>query len=198
MRIPRPAHMHQTGAIGFEGTSVRHYDRAARYLLRGPYRRIARDAVSQAPPGARILDVGTGPGRLLVEIARLRDDVALTGVDLSADMVAAARRNLARFGDRATAEQADVADLAFEDGSFDVVVSSLSLHHWADPAAGTAELLRVLRPGGQIRIYDVRSAPFAAVISAASDRRAAGAGPADPMDFRVTRLPLPLIRRLVL
>jgi SAM-dependent methyltransferase len=40
-----------------------------------------------------------------------------------------------------------VAALAFPDGSFDLVVSTLSMHHWADPTAGVAEIGRVLRPG---------------------------------------------------
>ncbi|HKQ18059.1 MAG TPA: methyltransferase domain-containing protein, partial [Solirubrobacterales bacterium] len=45
------------------------------------------------------------------------------------------------------------------DGSFDVVVSTLSLHHWSDPAAVFAEIGRVLRPGGVALVYDLR--PFA-------------------------------------
>ena len=41
---------------------------------------------------------------------------------------------------------ADVADLPFDDRSVDLVVSTLSMHHWADPAAGLRETVRVLRP----------------------------------------------------
>jgi ubiquinone/menaquinone biosynthesis C-methylase UbiE len=50
----------------------------------------------------------------------------------------------------------DAAALAFPDGSFDLVVSTLSMHHWADPAAGLAEIGRVLRPGGRALIWDFR------------------------------------------
>jgi SAM-dependent methyltransferase len=50
----------------------------------------------------------------------------------------------------------DVASLAFRDGSFDLVVSTLSMHHWADPAAGFAEIGRVLRPGGPALVWDLR------------------------------------------
>jgi SAM-dependent methyltransferase len=53
-------------------------------------------------------------------------------------------------------EVVDVAALTFPDGSFDLVISTLSLHHWADPAVGLAEIGRVLRPGGRALVWDFR------------------------------------------
>jgi ubiquinone/menaquinone biosynthesis C-methylase UbiE len=81
-------------------------------------------------------------------------------VDLSADMIAAAARNLQPFGDRVTARVGNVTSLPFPDGSFDLVVSSLSLHHWDEPKAAVPELARILRPGGRVYIYDFPFAPF--------------------------------------
>ncbi len=49
-----------------------------------------------------------------------------------------------------------MASLPFADGSFDLVVSTLSMHHWADPAAGLAEIGRVLRPRATALIWDLR------------------------------------------
>ena len=46
--------------------------------------------------------------------------------------------------------------LPFAAGAFDLVLSTLSAHHWADPTAAINEQVRVLRPGGQLRIYDLR------------------------------------------
>jgi ubiquinone/menaquinone biosynthesis C-methylase UbiE len=148
------------GSQGFEGFNSRFYDLLASSILRGVYRRLARDVAGQAGEGASVLDVGTGPGVLLVELAKLRPDLHVTGVDRSADMVAAAQRKLARFGARAGAVTGDAADLPFTDGSFDLIVSSLSLHHWDRPADAARELTRVLKPGGRICVYDVPSAPF--------------------------------------
>ena len=81
----------------FSGRSSRVYDFLARRVLRRLYRHIADDLVAELPQKAEVLDVGTGPGVLLVELARRRADLRLVGVDLSADMVAAATRNIAEF-----------------------------------------------------------------------------------------------------
>jgi len=151
----------------FQGRSSRVYDLVSRRVLRIMYRRLATDAATLAPTGAAVLDVGTGPGVLLVELAKRRPDLALTGVDLSADMITAATRNLAPYGDRAQASVGDVTHLPFADRSFDLIVSSLSLHHWDDPEAAAPELARVLRPGGRLCVYDFPFAPFDRLADAA-------------------------------
>ena len=59
----------------------------------------------------------------------------------------------------------DAASLPLPDRSFDLVISTLSMHHWADVPAGLAEIARVLRPGGRALIWDFRAGtrphPFA-------------------------------------
>ena len=181
-------HLHRHGNTPgmFEGRRSRLYDVAARRLLRGVYRRLAADVADTAPRDGAVLDVGTGPGVLLVELARRRPDLTVTGVDLSADMVAAASRNLAPFGDRASTRVGNVTDLPFPDGSFDLIVSSLSLHHWDDPEAAGPELARVLKPGGRLCVYDFRFAPFDAL---------AFTGP--PAQRTLIRTGIPFFPRLV-
>jgi ubiquinone/menaquinone biosynthesis C-methylase UbiE len=157
--------MHGNKLIGnrpaiFEGHNSRMYDFVSRRLLRGLYRRIADDIAEVAPQGGNVLDVGTGPGVLLVELARRRPDLRLVGVDLSADMATTAGRNLSEFGDRASARQGDVTDLPVDDDSVDLVVSSFSLHHWDAPKDAVPQLDRVLRPGGRLYFYDFGFAPF--------------------------------------
>jgi ubiquinone/menaquinone biosynthesis C-methylase UbiE len=159
-----------TPHVHFEGRSSRVYNFFATKVLRRFYRRLAQDIAAVAPSNAAVLDIGTGPGVLLDELAVLRPDLRLSGVDLSPDMVAAAARNLAGVADRASVRVGDVAELPFEDDSFDLIVSSLSLHHWDDPEAAVPQLARVLRPGGRLHIYDFRFAPFDRLAAAARER----------------------------
>jgi SAM-dependent methyltransferase len=129
------------------------YDRVAGWLLGGFYSGVADDVAATAGPGARVLDVGTGPGHL---VDRLVDrGLEVSGIDLDPAMIDRAAHRLSGRADLAVA---DVAALPYADGSFDAVVSTLSMHHWAEPAAGLAELARVLRPGGTALIYDLAGA----------------------------------------
>jgi SAM-dependent methyltransferase len=135
------------------------YDALSRLLL-GPFvRRVAADVATVVPNGARVLEVGCGPGRLSVRLAG-QHGLDVTGLDLDPAMIQRARANANRAGDglarRPSFLVGDVASLAFADASFDLVVSTLSMHHWADPAAGLAEVGRVLRPGGRALVWDFR------------------------------------------
>jgi ubiquinone/menaquinone biosynthesis C-methylase UbiE len=139
---------------------ARSYDLLSGVLARPLYRRVVADVSNVGlPAGSVVLDVGTGPGRVPRLIAAAYPTVEVEGVDLSPEMIARAtstanrtRTSNLRF------RVGDVAALPFADNSVDLVVSTLSLHHWDDPAAGLNEIVRVLGPGGQAWIYDFRTA----------------------------------------
>ena len=137
------------------------YD-ALSVLLRSLFAGIARDVASSVPSGGRILEVGCGPGRLSHVLAG-QHGLDVTGVDLDPAMIDRARARAARSreagGRTASFVVGDVASLAFPDASFDLVVSTLSMHHWDDPAAGLVEIARVLRPSGRALIWDLRAGP---------------------------------------
>jgi SAM-dependent methyltransferase len=137
------------------------YDAMSHRLLLGSlFERIAADVAAAAPQGARVLEVGCGPGRLSILLAR-RHGLDVTGLDLDPAMAERARANAVRSAEEHGREPSflvgDVASLAFPDRSFDLVVSTLSMHHWADPAAGLSEIGRVLRPGGLALVWDFRA-----------------------------------------
>jgi SAM-dependent methyltransferase len=140
----------------FDLPSARAYDTLVAAVLEGFYARVAGEVAASHPDG-RLLEVGSGPGRLAVRLAREAPGVTLTGVDISSAMVERAARRAARAGlsERVQFEVGDVAALPLSDEEFDGVVSTLSLHHWSDPASGLTEIHRVLKPGGEARIYDL-------------------------------------------
>jgi ubiquinone/menaquinone biosynthesis C-methylase UbiE len=106
------------------------------------------------PQAGAVLDVGCGTGRLL-RAARFCYPVAeLVGVDMAGQMVAAAIA-VTPSGLRIRYVQARAERLPFSDARFDLVFSTLSLRHWADPPVGMAEVARVLRPTGMLVLADI-------------------------------------------
>lgn len=138
---------------------VRVYDFLTRLVLGSLYRSIAADVASVAADGARVLEVGCGPGNLAIRLAR-EPGLKVTGLDLDPRMIDLARGNARRVmagsDEQPSFVVGDVASLPFPDASFDLVVSTLSMHHWAEPDQGLAEIRRVLRPGGRALMWDIR------------------------------------------
>jgi ubiquinone/menaquinone biosynthesis C-methylase UbiE len=108
-------------------------------------------------PGDRVLEVGCGTGEVALR-ARLRVGPTgqVSGVDPSADMIAVARRKAGENGREIDYRVGAIEALPFQDASFDVVLSSLMMHHLPDDLkrAGLAEVRRVLAPGGRLLIVD--------------------------------------------
>lgn len=135
------------------------YDEMSRLVLGSFFGPIAADIAAAAPDGARVLEVGCGPGHLSIRLAR-QHGLDVTGLDLDPAMIERARANADRSEDGDERWPSfligDVAALPLPDESFDLVVSTMSMHHWADPTAGMAEIDRVLRPGASALIWDFR------------------------------------------
>jgi ubiquinone/menaquinone biosynthesis C-methylase UbiE len=118
----------------------------------------ARDLFDQTLAGARwstvdsALEVGGGTGFFLLNL--MQSGVARRGTvtDISAGMVAQAVRNGRELGLDVTGNVADVEELPFEDGEFDLVVGHAFLHHIPDVDAALREIMRVLKPGARFMI----------------------------------------------
>jgi ubiquinone/menaquinone biosynthesis C-methylase UbiE len=159
--------MHGDGSMAGWFGDPAHYERFTARIEAPLRHRVAADVAALAlPPGAQVLDVGTGPGLLPIEIAACCPQLRVTGIDVSPAMVAHSRTAIPA-GSVATVELADVAALPYPDGGVDLVVSTLSQHHWPDLAGGLRELARVLAPGGRVWIYDVRRALRTAQVASA-------------------------------
>jgi 2-polyprenyl-3-methyl-5-hydroxy-6-metoxy-1,4-benzoquinol methylase len=98
--------------------------------------------------GLRVLEIGCGLGAFANYLAEA--GATVVAADFSPAAVAYASRLLAPRG--GTAVVADVQDLPFEDGAFDLVISLDTLEHVPRPSVGLAELVRVTRPGGRLVI----------------------------------------------
>jgi ubiquinone/menaquinone biosynthesis C-methylase UbiE len=107
----------------------------------------------------RALDIGTGPGQIVMKLGYRLTRWKLVGVDRSAAMIAKARESLETAPELAGRVEFRVADgnsLEFSDGSFDLVICNSVLHHLAEPQKLFAEIARVVKPGGAILLRDLR------------------------------------------
>jgi ubiquinone/menaquinone biosynthesis C-methylase UbiE len=104
------------------------------------------------------LEIGPGPGYLGLEWLKSTQGTTLTGLDISSDMIAIARRNAEKYGlaDRVEYVESGASTMPFSDAAFDAVFTNGSLHEWADPKSTFGEIWRVLKPKGKIFVSDVR------------------------------------------
>ncbi len=104
-------------------------------------------------PFERVVDLGTGSGRMLTLLAgKARMAV---GLDLSQNMLNIARSNVARAGlDKVELRHGDIFATRLPGQSADLVLVHQVLHYLADPAAAVAEASRIVAPGGRVLIID--------------------------------------------
>lgn len=143
----------------YQTRDVQHFERWSRsyegsWMQRRFFDRVHRavlDLAAPLPAPASVLDVGCGTGRLLRAAAPRWPDTQLIGVDPAQGMVDTARQ----LTPGATIHRGLAESLPLPDASVDLVFSTMSSHHWHDPAAGVREIARVLRPGGHFILADV-------------------------------------------
>jgi ubiquinone/menaquinone biosynthesis C-methylase UbiE len=108
----------------------------------------------------RALDIGTGPGQIVVKLARNLTRWKFVAVDRSSHMIAEAVANLAAGGPelagRVEFQVADANALPFPDATFDLVVCNSVLHHMAEPERLLGEIARLVKPRGAILLRDLR------------------------------------------
>lgn len=120
------------------------------------FRRCARMIADRIKPGARVLELAPGPGYLSIELAKL-GGYQVTGLDISASFVRIAADNAKKAGVDVEFRQGDAQAIPYSAGTFDCLVCRAAFKNFSHPSTALAEMHRVLVPGGQALIIDMRS-----------------------------------------
>jgi ubiquinone/menaquinone biosynthesis C-methylase UbiE len=137
------------------------YDRFAHMMTLGKAPAVRRKTaeLAQIKSGDAVLDVGCGTGELTIRAkARAGSTGMVYGIDPAPEMIEVARRKVAQSHDTVEFQVGVIEDLPYSDDYFDVVLSSLMMHHLPEELKerGLAEVYRVLKPGGILMIVDFR------------------------------------------
>jgi len=151
----------QTSGLVLHGTA-RYYDLLAWLFMRGRERAFREKVADLArlQPGDHVLDVGCGTGTLAITAKqRVGPTGTAYGIDPSPEMITRAGKKARRAGVEVVFKEAIVEALPFADDHFDVVLSTLMLHHLPPKAREECarEIGRVLRPGGRVLAVDFGS-----------------------------------------
>lgn len=138
---------------------ARFYDLVAWIFLRGKESSFREKVVDLAriKPGESVLDVGCGTGSLTIAAKRRSGSASkVCGIDPSSEMIAKARKKAKKEGVDISFQNAVIEGLPFPDNHFDVVLTSLMLHHLPKSAReqGAKEIKRVMKPDGRWLIAD--------------------------------------------
>ncbi len=149
-RAPEKEGEQDTGA-------VRAYNQTCSWLPFKVLRFFIMRELKNLRPQGKLVDIGCGSGQLAILISQKYPGLEVKGLDVNLDMIETAVKNRERASaGNITFVLGDVQNLPFENEYFDVVVSSLSLHHWENAGKAFDEIQRVLKPGGSLLLVDVR------------------------------------------
>lgn len=156
-------HTHEA-APDTRGSTIRwakYYDHFVRLLTLGREDALRTETIRLAAiqPGATVLDVGCGTGTLTLRAkAAAGIQGKVYGIDPAPEMIEVARQKAARQKLDVQYQVGVIEALTFPDASFDVVLSSMMMHHLPDDLkrTGLAEIYRVLKPGGRLVIVDIQ------------------------------------------
>jgi ubiquinone/menaquinone biosynthesis C-methylase UbiE len=154
--------------IGMEGALAKWYARTTGSGRQEQFRMWAH-RVAETALGSDVLEVAPGPGYCAIEIAKLGWH-RVTGLDISKTFVEIARKNAAEAGVQVDFQQGNVSAMPFRDDSFDFIFCSAAFKNFADPLGALNEMYRVLKPGGEALIIDLRRDASHAEISHEVDR----------------------------
>lgn len=139
---------------GMEGWVGRWYARTRRNDMED-FRRAATAAAKHLRYGSSVLEVAPGPGYFAIELAKL-GDFKITGLDISRTLIEIATENAKNAGVKVDFRLGNASAMPFAPESFDFVYCSAAFKNFSEPLKALDEMHRVLRPGGEVVIEDLR------------------------------------------
>jgi len=139
---------------GMEGWIARWYTRTRSHDMED-FRRQAKSVAERLRSGCDVLEVAPGPGFFAVELAKL-GDFRITGLDVSRTFVDIATRNARDAGVKVDFRLGNASAMPFADDSFEFIYCSAAFKNFSQPVKAIDEMHRVLRPGGESVIADLR------------------------------------------
>jgi len=140
--------------MGMEGAVAKWYAALTRKSLED-FRTLARRTAEQIPAGGSVLEVAPGPGYFAIELAKL-GKFRITGIDISKTFVEIASANAAKAGVLVDFRQGNASGMPFSDDSFDFLLCRAAFKNFSEPQQALEEMHRILKPGGQALIIDLR------------------------------------------
>ncbi len=140
--------------MGMEGAIARWYAGTTKKSL-NDFQELARRVAEQISAHATVLEVAPGPGYFAIELAKL-GDYQITGLDISETFVEIARANAFRGGVQVDFRRGNASLMPFDNDSFDFLLCRAAFKNFSEPQAALDEMYRVLKPGGQAMIIDLR------------------------------------------
>ncbi|MFX0093108.1 MAG: class I SAM-dependent methyltransferase [Candidatus Hodarchaeota archaeon] len=131
---------------------ARLYDKLTQvHAVQTQFKEIAQDLISNLHEG-RLLDIGTGPGKLLAEINQLNSNIDLFGLDISESMVQQAKKNLVDI--KVDLRQGNIQHTDYPDDFFDVISCTGSFYLWNSPETCLEEIHRILKHGCSAYLFE--------------------------------------------
>jgi len=140
--------------MGMEGPIARWYAKTT-YKDLDEFKALARRMSAQLAEGANVLEVAPGPGYFSIELAKLGHH-GIIGLDISETFVEIARKYAQEAGVEVDFQRGNASKMPFASNSFDLILCRAAFKNFTDPVGALREMRRVLKPGGQALIIDLR------------------------------------------
>jgi ubiquinone/menaquinone biosynthesis C-methylase UbiE len=170
--------------LGMEGAVAKWYASLTKKSL-DEFQALARRISEQIPPQSSVLEVAPGPGYFAIELAKL-GNYRIKGLDISETFVEIARANAQQANLEIDFRRGNASAMPFREAKFDFLLCRAAFKNFSDPQGALDEMYRVLKPGGQALIIDLRRDASVESINQAVNEMSVGAvnGIITKMTFR--------------